>query len=313
MGKLNQAIVYVCDEARSHQLLMSVASWRRFKLDFSVRVIDLGLSRLTRQRLRIICGDVEFREPLDWLDVRHIPTDEPMRYEAYLQKTLVGRMGLAERILFLDSDILVVSTDFFSIFAKDFGPGQQAPDKQDGLLASPSAWDTDLTFTYNSECLPALRRHSRFPDLELSFRLANSGVWRMDEGTAAAVSREWWRGYKGAVTDVELWKRINPGRRIGDQEFMTMACHRLNVPWVKLHGSYNMQIHQSRMPWTPGPDGIPLGGHPEEAPAPVKAIHFGWQADYTVHIHESFIQDSAIRDWIGRQYAETAASLRAIR
>lgn len=288
MPLVDQAIAYVADEGRSHHLLMSIASWSRF-INIPIRVIDLGLSVSTKTLIQTLATDITFHNPVFLLAISSDKRD-PKRIQAYYQKTLVGQMEFAEKVLYLDADILVVSADFINIFNLA---------KPDLLIASPSAWDCDLTWTYNDSCLDFLRKCTGLRNLSLSFKIANSGVWLMSHETAAVVSQKWQMVFTEAILSDDLWSKINSGASIGDQEFLTMATWQLGVAWHQLHGSYNMQIHENRMPWATQKNTI-MGSHHGEALEEVKAIHYNTGNDLS--ILPSHIKSKTIRSWIHNQY-----------
>lgn len=292
-------VAYVCDQGRLHQLLVSIASWRRFGA-WPICIVDLGLTERGREAVDALVGDSVTFCARATSFVPHDAAEGP-RLTAYVEKTLVGAKADADVVVFLDSDIVVVGPDTIDHLASA-GAGE--------LLASPSAWDRDFTWTYRDGALVHLRRLTEDPDLRMASPICNSGVWSMRRDDAAVVSKQWAAAYVGALRTPDLWAQVRPGALIGDQEFLVPAGRSVGVAWRRLHGSFNMQVHENRMPWHLGRAGHPLGGHACEEPEPVRAIHYGCAVDGTVVLDADMIGSSDVRRWIRDQYADcwTAAS-----
>lgn len=284
-----RTVVYVADADQANRLLMSVASGARF-FSVPVRIIDIGLPSALKEQLKRLQEDVDFISPVDSLE---LPDSFPRarRYQALYQKTWVGRLVHANRMVFLDSDIVITSPEFEGIFARIC---------EGSVCVSPSAWDRDLHWKYSPASLPMLRAHVGIADLSLDDAVYNSGVWGMTGETAASVSEVWTADYRRAVLDEALHRSLNPRAMIGDQEYLGISARKLGVRIVLLHGSYNMQVHENRMPWGMVQDGS-VGGHLGEPMEPVKAVHYNNGRDVSVAPKQ--IASPAIRDWIRAQYA----------
>lgn len=293
-------IIYVCDTGRLHHLLMSVCSWRRYA-SFPMIVVDIGLTERARASIRsVLAESVTFHAPLNTGTAP--PSAEQQRIFAYLQKTALGKIRAGDPIIFLDSDILVVDGDFFPRLLA-VKPGE--------LLASPSAWDADFLWTYTDRALPALQRVSNFPSLQMASPVCNSGVWAMRSNDAADVAAQWLRAYRAAIASPDLVAATRPGRLIGDQEFLIPACHAAGVTWTPLHGSFNMQVHESKMRWELSAGAHPFGGHKSEHSERVRAIHFGCERDGRVSIDEDMLPTDEVRAWVHAHYRECWALVRA--
>ena len=246
-------VVYVADKKHVVDLVFSMTSWRRF-CDIPVVVVDIGLGTTAKRVLQGAFADVS------WIGVDSNRDFVDQRSWAYYQKSRVGLHVSADTIVFLDTDIVVVCPSFFSSLLAV---------KKGEVRASPSAWDKDLTWTYSEQSLPILRSISGMDQLALSERIVNSGVWSMHKSTAPKVSQVWSDLTRAAVTSPSLRKTLNAGTRVGDQEFLSLATAKLGMWWVPLHGSHNMQVHDTKMYWRWG-DGQVVGGHFAEARNPLR-------------------------------------------
>jgi hypothetical protein len=283
-------VAYVADQLRVHQLLVSIASWVRFA-SHPVAVVDIGLTSEGRTRIeRLTDGRMIFLAPVE------IPPQKPssQRTVAFEQKTLLGGRVPGDPIVFLDTDILVAHPSFLTNLA-------QVPPNT--LRASRSAWDADFTWTYTAESLRELCRATNQPDLHLTDPIVNSGVWAMRAATAARVVAGWNRGFRAAVDSPDLSHTLRPRTGIGDQEFLLPACRACGVAWDPLHGSFNMQVHERRMPWLPDRSGRPRGGHIGEPAEPIRAVHYGCEPDGTVRLEPEMIASETLRRWIAAEYA----------
>jgi hypothetical protein len=291
-------VAYVSDQSRLSQLLLSITSWRRF-VALPVFVIDIGLSTHGRAAVQTVCdGYVTF---LKSEEMSAIPGyADTRRAFAFYQKTLVGLLAAGDPLIFLDADILVTHESFIPMLG-DVRPGE--------LLASPSAWDVDFTWTYSAESLPFLRASTGDATLKLDHPICNSGVWAMRSASARTVAAAWSRMFRTALDSGALRSTLRRGTQIGDQEFLLPACLRTDTWWTRLHGSFNMQIHERRMRWLVGKDGHPVGGHLAEDPQPVRSIHFGCAPDGSVDLEEAMIACPAIRGWVADQYQRVAAAV----
>ena len=289
-------VVYVSDRSRLSQLLLSITSWRRF-VALPVSVVDIGLSARGRAAVEAVCdGDVTF---LKSEEISGIPDYVDARQAfAFFQKTLVGLLAAGDPLIFLDADILVTHESFIPVLS-DVRP--------DELLASPSAWDTDFTWTYSAESLPFLRAATGDATLKLDHPICNSGVWAMRSASARTVAAAWSRMFRTAFNSRALRSTVRLGTQVGDQEFLLPACSFTDTSWTRLHGSFNMQIHERRMRWLAGAEGHPAGGHLAEDPQPVRSIHFGCAPDGSVDLDAAMIACPAIRGWVAGEYQCVAA------
>lgn len=285
-------VMYVCDLGRLHHLLTSIASWQRFAT-YPIAVVDIGLTERGRRAIAAVAvADVRFLPPCDSPPVPGCVVDR-RRAHAYAQKTLIGMIGAGDPIIFLDSDILVVHPDFLPRLVT-------VPERS--LLAAPSVWDADFTWTYTATSLRWLRSVTGQPSLTLATPICNSGVWAMRRRDAGAVAPHWHAAFRAALDAPGLHETLKPGTQIGDQEFLVPACNAAGVTWRRLHGSFNMQVHERLMPWKEGPGGHPLGGGLGEPLEPVLAIHYGCEPDGSVHLTSDMIASQATREWICAQY-----------
>jgi|GEM_PF-5425314 len=285
-------IAYVADESRLHHLILSIASWRRFEL-CKVCVIDIGLGTRGRSAVEAVAGrDVGFLSPVATTPLpEHIM--ERRRTYAFEQKAILGCIIQGDPIIFLDSDILVVHPRFIRDLA-------QVTDNQ--LFAVPSAWDSDYSWTYTRASCRFLRHATSPVDFRLDNPICNSGVWAMRSKLASAVAQVWHAMFRKALDSQELLATLRPGTQIGDQEFLLPACICYGASWIRLHGSFNMQVHENRMPWSiHEPDGV-HGGHRHEHPQPVRAIHYGCSPNGTVPLADEMISSVEIRAWIQEEY-----------
>jgi hypothetical protein len=281
------AVVYIADQQYASDLQFSVASWRRF-VTFPITVIDLGLSAESRRQIDDRFGGIS------WLPFDGSAEWPNKRDYAYLLKSRLGDLVRGEPVLFLDADIVVLAPSFFDAMgAVDEGE----------MLVSHSAWDRDFTWTYQADALPALREISGIEELDLSFEIPNSGVWAMRSRTAAAISSLWNTMLSRALASATVLRNLNPGTRVGDQEFLVLAARQAEVKWRRLHGSHNMQVHESRMPWIENGRSV-LGGHHGEPPEPVRAVHYRFTPNAWIEIDETYIRSDYIRTWLQRHYAE---------
>lgn len=288
----NPVIIYVCDESRAHHLSISIASLRRFTA-LPICVVDIGLSASTRVCVQLVAEErVTFCPPMASPPILdHVVGKQ--RANAFVQKTLIGSIAIGDPLIYLDSDILVVHPGFLD----------KLIEVQEGeLLATPSAWDADFTWTYSTDSLSWLRQATGKADLSLEYPICNSGVWAMRRSAASAMSPCWHTSFRMALDSPQLWATLRPGTGIGDQEFLIPACRANGIVWTQLHGSFNMQVHENRMPWLDIDSGHPLGGHSYEYPQPVMAIHYGCGIDGTVTLDEHLIASPILRQWIVEQY-----------
>lgn len=279
------SFAYVCDQNYEDLLLMSVASWRRFTSG-AIYLVDLGVSSECKRILSRLASPLTLLEATTNADVPEDYIDSRIR--AYCEKARIGLHGIGEDFVFLDSDVIITSPNFFSIF------DAIAPNR---VLASQSAWDTDFRWTYNESCLPHLRKISGVNDLTLTWGIPNSGVWAADRDTSRTLSMLWSPMFERAMICEKLRANLNPGTGIGDQEFMGLSMWRAGFHWVRLHGSYNMQVHDTRMRWQDSG-----GGHLFERAEEVKAIHFGVRLGETPHILESMIASQESREFVLSAY-----------
>lgn len=296
----NTTVVYVSDQSRLSQLLLSIASWRRF-VTLPVLVLDIGLSERGRSAVEAVCEDaVIFLKPSD---PPAIPSYVEARRQAvaFSQKTLLGLRAGGDPLIFLDADILVTHESFLQVLSGV---------RPDELLASASAWDADYTWTYSAKSLRLLRAFTGNAELELDHPICNSGVWAMRSGRARTVAAAWCRTFHTALASRALRSTVRSGAQVGDQEFLLPACSLTGTSWTRLHGSFNMQVHERRMRWLAGTDGHPTGGHLSEDPQPVRAIHFGCARDGSVDLEEAMIASPAIRAWVTDQYQRVGAAVR---
>jgi hypothetical protein len=300
MTNYSPGVAYVCDYGRLHHLLVGIASWRRFSA-LQVYVVDIGLTDAGRRAVTAVAdGDVRFFQPANTAPVPdYLPTKQ--RAYAYLQKTLVGSHPVGDPVIFLDSDILVVHASFLNDIARV---------RAGELLATLSAWDSDFTWTYSPDSLPWLRAATGDSKLTLAYPVCNSGVWAARRADAELLATHWHARFRAALDAPGLRATLRPGTDIGDQEFLVPACGEIGVIWRRLHGSFNMQIHERRMPWAEGAAGHPLGGHVNEPLEAVRAIHYGCELDGSVNVEEGMIATLAIRHWIRRQYRECCEFVR---
>jgi hypothetical protein len=286
-------IAYVADESRLHHLLAGIAGWRRFGT-YPVAVIDIGLGAEGREHVRRVAGgEVAFLSPVTTTPLPAGPACLRRAF-AFEQKTLLGGVVPGDPVVFLDADVLVVAADFIPRLARV---------GDDTLLAARSAWDADFTWTYTPASLPHLRRATGRPDLATDHPVCNSGVWAMRAGAAARVSGVWHRMFRAATDSPALRATLRPGTEIGDQEFLLPACAACGLAWEPLHGSFNMQVHERRMPWAAGPGGHPVGGHPGEPAEPVRAVHYGCDPDGTPQLTADMIASAEVRAWLAAEYA----------
>jgi hypothetical protein len=287
-------VVYVADRSRLHHLLISIASWRRFE-PCSASVIDIGLYGEGRSCVEVVAdGDVIFLEP-GYTAPFCKRISAVRRQYAFEQKTMVGSIVRGDPIVFLDSDVLVVNPTFLRELSEV---------NNNQLLAVPSAWDSDFSWTYTAASLPLLRSVTQQEDIRLEDPICNSGVWAMRSKSAAEVAPVWHSMLHKALDSRELLKTIRRGTDIGDQEFLVPACKSRNIGWAHLHGSFNMQVHENRMRWSIEQSGNVLGGHLFEPLKPVRAIHYGCNPDGTVHFCADMIASADIRAWIGNEYGK---------
>lgn len=292
-----EVIAYVADQSRAVELQMSLASWTRF-FTVPVKVIDLGLSEEVRASLHRLHSDIEFLKPspIPELSLQH---PHAQRLRALYQKTILGHLLQVEKLVCLDADIVITSPRFRDIFSQ-IRPG--------AVLISPSAWDRDLHWKYNLRCLDHLRQHTRMPDLTLDTPTYNAGVWGMAPPTMALVSEVWCEAFRKAIGDLTLQQMLNKGSMIGDQEYLSITIAKLSLGPDRLHGSFNMQVHDNRMPWSVE-DGEIVGGHLDEPLLPIKAIHYNNGRDVSVPAKQ--IRSPEVRAWIHSQYENILAILRA--
>lgn len=293
-------VVYVSDRSRLSQLLMSITSWRRFA-KLPVFVLDIGLSARDRVAVETVCdGNVTLMKSGG---MSAIPRDVVARRQAFAfsRKTLLGLLAAGDPLIFLDADILVTHESFIPALS-DVRP--------DELLASPSAWDADFTWTYSAESLRFLREYTGDATLELDHPICNSGVWAMRSASARSAAAAWSRMFRTALDSRGLRSTLRPGTQVGDQEFLLPACSLTGTSWTKLHGSFNMQVHEQRMRWLAGLDGHPVGGHLSEDPQTVRSIHFGCAPDGSVELEAAMIACPAIRGWVADQYQGVRAVVR---
>ena len=285
-------IAYVADRSRLHHLLMSIASWRRFE-PCMVSVIDIGLGDDGRSCVNAVAdGDITFHEPGPSAPL-HNPISPVPRAYAFEQKTMVGCIVQGDPIVFLDSDVLVVSSSFLRRLS-------EVSDNQ--LIAVPSAWDSDYLWTYTPASSSLLRSVMDQNNFHLEDPICNSGVWAMRSESAAEVAPVWHSMLRKALESRELQETIRHGTEIGDQEFLVPAASCCNAGWSRLHGSFNMQVHENRMGWSIGDSGNVMGGHLLEALEPVRAIHYGCNPDGTVALEADMIASADIRAWIKNEY-----------
>jgi hypothetical protein len=285
-------IAYVADRTRLHHLLISIASWRRFEPCLA-SVIDIGLCDDGRRCVEAVAdGDVTFQEPCDSAPF-HKHISAVRRPYAFEQKTMVGSIVQGDPIVFLDSDVLVVNPSFLQKLS-------EVRDKQ--LIAVPSAWDSDYLWTYTAASLSSLRSVTKQENFHLQDPICNSGVWAMRSKSAAAVAPVWHSMLHKALDSRELQETVRRGTQIGDQEFLVPAARCCNTGWTHLHGSFNMQVHENRMRWSIEESGNVLGGHLLEPLEPVRAIHYGCDADGTVALEADMIASPDIRAWIRNEY-----------
>lgn len=283
-------VAYVADQSRVHQLLVSIASWMRFA-HHPVAVVDIGLAAEGRSQIeRLTDGRVTLLPPAETLPRKSFC----QRTTAFEQKTLLGGFVPGDPVVFLDVDILVVHQSFL-------GKLVQVP--RDTLWASRSAWDTDFAWSYTAESLPELRRATNQAHLDLIDPIVNSGVWAMRAETARRIAPKWNGGFRAAIDSPELSRTLRQGTGIGDQEFLLPACQACGVAWDPIHGAFNMQVHERRMPWVSDSSGHPRGGHTGEPAEPIRAIHYGCDSDGTIRLEPDMINCEGLRDWIAVEFA----------
>jgi hypothetical protein len=277
--------VYVCDEAHAARLAISLESWKRFR-DADVYVIDVGLSHATRRRLCEAYGATlleRSRAPLVGAD---------RRIGAYREKTLAAMLVADARgadedpIVLLDSDIIVFDASFFEVIK---GVGHRE------VAAAPSAWDVDFTWTYRPEAVSVLREVCGLHNFERSWKIPNSGVVSARPHTWRTVCSAWARLYDRFL-DVPDWHGlIKPDTSPGDQEFLRLALACTGCTWRRLHGSCNMQVSPERMFWGPQTRLPFIGGHFDEPPEIVRALHFGVGRHGAVAFADAMLANSAAR------------------
>jgi hypothetical protein len=235
--------------------------------------------------------------PLDWFgpDIRRI--------NAYREK---ARIGLHETwnsvdsrpLIFLDADIIITDASFFDLLSS----GDETT-----ILASPSAWDRDLTWTYKAEALPVLRQASGLVDLTMQELIPNSGVLAAWAATWRQLSMIWAELYDSFLTQSAGMNVLHESRLPGDQEFLALACKMAKIHWQKLHGSFNMQVDPARMRWLWTNDGQPMGGHLTEKLQKVRAVHFGCNREGKLDLPFCALGSEPSRAWL-RKCVDTAWS-----
>jgi hypothetical protein len=283
--------MYVCDRAYEEFLLVSVASWSRFR-PCALAVVDLGMTDSGKEAIRRLVPSVKYLTPVGG----DTDGDLSARRRAFRQKARVGLSNPFGRVVFLDADIVVVARSFFRIFSLI---------RPRSVLAAASAWDRDFTWTYNEQSLPLLRALTATRDLELSWPIPNSGVWAADSVSAALACQEWSTMMGRVYACGTLASAVNANTAVGDQEFMMLAARAAGVEWRRLHGSYNMQVHDSRMRWR-GRD----GGHFGERLQEVKAVHFAGCPEGDPEITTEMLGVPDSREFVLTAYQEVREWLR---
>lgn len=279
------SVVYVCDEAHAARLAISLESWKRFR-DANAYVIDFGLSQTTRRRLREAYAVTVLGRS------RPAVAGAERRTGAYREKTLaamrVAEAGCAEEdsILLLDSDIIVLDDSLF-LLAED------TADRE--VTTAASAWDVDFTWTYRPEAEPVIREVCGLDNFERSWTIPNSGVASASSRTWRAVCPVWGRLYDRFL-GVPNWRRlIKPGTSPGDQEFLRLALGPAACTWRRLHGSCNMQVSPERMYWGPQTRPPFIGGHFDEPPQMVRALHYGVKSNGALELSEGMLANGSAR------------------
>ena len=273
-------------------------SWRRFAC-YPTLVVDYGLTEFQGRILTDSFENLAIRlaKPAE----PRLPIGQSQR--AYLLKCTIGHQFELDRILFLDSDILVVRGSLFDTVAAT---------PAGCIGASPSAWDRDFSWSYTASSLPILRRITGIPSLDIGFEVPNSGVWYGESPHIETVGREWHRQLTDALESPALSASLRDNRSIGDQEFLSTACKALGVTWHKLPGRLNMQVHDTKMEWEQDPEGTLLGGHIGEEISAVEAIHFGCNTDFTISRAALHISDDCVADAIVEEYLAILEQARKI-
>lgn len=291
-------VVYLCDQRRIHQVGVSIFSWQRFRA-LDIFVIDYGLSCAARNWLIQSCGvrvlALASHVSLDFLGA------DARRIGAYREKARIGLQpefeSLGDRtLIFLDADIVVTHPSFFNIV-----------DSFDcsSFVASPSAWDRDFTWTYEAKALTLLREVSRVPTFGMNMPIPNSGVTASTTTMWRRVSAVWAEMYDAFLKRSGSQNVVRAGRLPGDQEFLSLALQWCKVPWVRLHGSCNMQVDPMRMRWVQNSRLHPLGGHLDEEPQPVRAVHYGCEPNGEITLGCGMLGSFTSRKWL-REEVRTA-------
>lgn len=279
--------VYVCDQPHFSRLIISLESLRFFGAA-RLFVVDYGLEWASRRKLEIVYGVtmIEPAFPMTAVQSRR-------RIGAFREKTLAAnsvaaawQCGNTSLIVLMDSDIIVLDSSFWEI-----GEGVTESD----ICMTPSAWDKDFTWTYTENALSLLREISGIEGFEMNWEIPNSGVACASPAAWQAVCPLWRELYDRFVALPHWPSVVRDHATPGDQEFLVVAMRLARVNWRRLHGSYNMQVSRERMAWTDDISFPLYGGHFDELPERVRAVHFGVDDCCDLHLSNSMLANGAAR------------------